>query len=183
MRWGRAIFGIAVVAWLLGASIVAADPAITVSAIRHDANGASIIASGQGFPANQPVLASLVTQNLVYPLAYQGASTSAAPSQSVPTTDATGAFQNLTFALPVVNQQAGSDGQIFVSVGSVTARAPITLDAGIATGAGRGDKIAVSIGAAFLAIAVLLILTLLRGLPVYPIGQTTVRRARETEKT
>jgi len=169
------------VTWLLGASVVAADPAITVSATRRGANGAVVIMSGQGFPANQPVQASLVVQNRSYPLAYDS-TTSVSALQSVPMTDATGAFQNLVFTLPTPGQVSGTNGEIFASVGSATAHAPISIDSGIGM-TGRGDKIAVSIGAAFLVVAVCLILLLLRGLPVYPIGQTTARRGREPEVT
>ena len=186
-------------AMLFGISVAAANPAITVSATRRDVSGAVVallpvtdtqgnvvpplallgeyvVASGQGFPPNQPVQASLVAQNQAYPLAYTA-------SQPVPMTDGTGAFQNLAFTLPVPGQIADTSGEIFVSVGAATAHAPIAIDSGLATAAGRGDTIAVSIGAAFFAVAVLLILLLLRGLPVYPIGQTTARRVRETETT
>ena len=200
MRRNGIVPGIALLtAMLFGISVAAANPAITVSATRRDASGAVVallpvtdtqgnvvpplvllgeyvIASGQGFPPNQPVQASLVAQNQAYPLAYTA-------SQPVPMTDGTGAFQNLVFTLPVPGQIADTSGEIFVSVGAATAHAPIAIDSGLATAAGRGDTIAVSIGAAFFAVAVLLILLLLRGLPVYPIGQTTARRVRETETT
>ena len=207
MRRNGIVLGIALfAAMLLGVSVAAANPAITVSATRRDASGAVVallpvmdtqgnvvpplallgeyvIASGQGFPPNQPVQASLVAQNQVYPLAYQDLTTSTTASQSAPMTDGTGAFQNLAFTLPAPGQITSTDGEIFVSVGAATARAPITVDSGLATAAGRGDTIAVSIGAAFFAVAVILILLLLRGLPVYPIGQTTAQRVRETETT
>lgn len=205
MRRNGIVLGIALLtAMLLGVSVAAANPAISVSATRRDASGAVVallpitdtqgnvvpplallgeyvIASGQGFPPNQPVQASLVAQNQAYPLAYQDLTTPAAASQPVPMTDGTGAFQNLAFILPAPGQIADTNGEIFVSAGSATARAPIAIASGIATAAGRGDKIAVSIDAAFFAVAVILILLLLRGLPVYPIGQTTARRVRESE--
>ena len=206
MRRNGIVLGIILLAVTLGVSVAAANPAITVSATRHDADGAVVallpvmdtqgnvvpplvllgeyvIASGQGFSPNQPVQASLVAQNQVYPLAYQDQATSGTASQLVPMTDGTGAFQNLFFTLPAPDQIAEMNGEIFVSAGSATAHAPIAIDSGIPTVAGRGDTIAVSIGAAFFAIAVLLILLLLRGLPVYPIGQTTAQRVRETETT
>lgn len=207
MRRNGIVLGIALIAAMaIGVGVAAANPAITVSATRRDASGAVVallpvtdkqgnvvpplallgeyvIASGQGFPPNQPVQASLVAQNQVYPLAYQDLTTAATAVQPVPMTDASGAFQNFAFALPPPGQVASADGEIFVSAGSATARAPVSVDAGVATAAGRGDKIAVSIGAAFLAVAIILILLLLRGLPVSPIGQTTARRARETEPT
>jgi hypothetical protein len=193
-------------AFLVGISDVAADPAITVSATRQDANGAVvtllpttdtqgnsvpplallgqyIIASGQGFPANQPVQASLVAQNQVYPLAYQDLTTSVTALQPTPMTDSMGAFQNLAFTLPVPGQVSATDGEIFIAVGSATAHAPIQIDSGITTTAGRGDIIAVSIGAAFLALALILVFLLVRGLPVYPLGQTTARRVPESETT
>jgi len=188
-----------------GASIAAADPAITVAATRRDASGAVVsllpatdkqgnlvsplarlgeyvIASGQGFPANQPVQAYLVAGNQAYPLAYQDLATAATATQAAPMTDTGGAFRNLVFALPMPGQIPASDGEILVSVGSATGSAPITVDSNVAT-AGRGDKVAVSIGAAFFAVSVLLIVLLLRGLPIYPLGTTTARRAREAETT
>lgn len=207
MRRKRTVLGIALLtAMMLGISVAAANPAITVSATRRDTSGAVVallpvtdtqgnvvpplallgeyvITSGQGFPPNQSVQASLVAQNQVYPLAYQDLTTAATASRAAPMTDGTGAFQNLAFTLPAPGQIADTNGEIFVSVGAATAHAPIAIDSGIATVAGRGDKIAVSIGAAFFAVAVLLILLLVHGLPVYPVGQTTVRRVRETETT
>ncbi|MGI8686977.1 MAG: hypothetical protein ACR2M3_00215 [Thermomicrobiales bacterium] len=206
MRRNGIVLGIALLSAMLGVSVAAANPAITVSATRRDASGAvvallpitdtqgnvvpplallgeDVIASGQGFPPNQPVQASLVAQNQAYPLAYQDLTTAATASQAAPMTDGTGAFQNLAFVLPASGQITDMSGEIFVSVGAATAHAPIAIDSGIATAAGRGDKIAVSIGAAFFAVAAILILLLVRGLPVYPIGQTTARRVRETETT
>lgn len=205
MRRNGIVLGIALLtAILLGVSVVAANPAITVSATRRDASGAvvallpitdtqgnvvpplallgeDVIASGQGFPPNQPVQASLVAQNQVTPLAYQDLTAAVTASQPVPMTDGTGAFQNLAFMLPAPGQIADTSGEIFISVGAATAHAPIAIDSGIATAAGRGDTIAVSIGAAFFAVSAILILLLVRGLPVYPIGQTTARRVSETE--
>ncbi|HEY8292110.1 MAG TPA: hypothetical protein VIG44_06465 [Thermomicrobiales bacterium] len=205
MRKPGIVLGIILCVATFGVGVAAANPSITVSATRRDANGAVVallpvtdaqgnvvpplallgeyvIATGQGFPPNQPVQASLVAQNQVYPLAYQDLTTAATASQPAPMTDATGAFPNLAFMLPAPGPIISTDGEIFVSVGSATARAPVAIDSGIAT-AGRGDTIAVSIGAAFLAIAIILILLLVRGLPVYPIGQTTTRRVKETEIT
>ena len=189
MRRSGIVLGIALLAVTLGVSVAAANPSITLSATRHDAHGAVVallgeyvIASGQGFPPNQPVQASLVAQNQVYPLAFQDLTTTATASQPVPMTDASGSFQNFAFALPPPGQIVSTDGEILVSVGSATAHAPVAIDAGIAT-VGRGDTIAVTVGAAFLAIAIILILLLVRGLPVYPIGQTTARRVKETETT
>lgn len=200
MRRNGIVLGIVLMTVMLfGVSVAAENPAITVSATRRDANGAVVallpvtdtqgnvvpplallgeyvIVSGRGFPPTQPVQASLVAHNQVSPLAYTA-------SQPVPMTDGTGAFQNLAFTLPPPGQVSAADGEVFVSVGSATAHAPITIDSGIATMAGRGDKIAVSIGVAFFALAVILVLLLVRGLPVYPIGQTTARRVRETETT
>ncbi len=172
MRTRVIVLGIAlVVALVVGMGVVAAGPTITVPPrVRL---GESVIVSGQGFPANQPVQASLVVQNLSYPLVYQGGTTAA------PLTDGTGAFQNLAFSLSVPEQISATDGEIFISVGSATATAPVAIDAGVASTAGRGDNIAVSIGATFFVVAALLILLLLRGLPIYPIGQTTARRVRE----
>jgi len=201
MRRRGLVLGIAILATLLLGVSVAADPAISVSATRRDGNGAVIpvspttdaqgalmpphvllgeyvIASGQGFPANQAVQVSLVIQNLAYPLAYHGPLASVTPAQppSPPMTDATGAFRNLAFAIPVIGNLSGTDGEIFVSVGPATARTPIHIAAGAT--AGRGDTFAVSIGAAFLVVVIALILLLVRGLPVYPIGQTMARRTR-----
>ena len=207
MRRNGIVLGIALLtAILLGVSVAAANPAITVSASRRDASGAVVallpitdtqgnvvpplallgeyvIASGQGFPPNQSVQASLVAHNQAYPLAYQDLTTSATASQPVPMTDGTGAFQNLAVVLPAPGQIADTSGEIFISVGAATAHAPIAIDSGIATVAGQGDKIAASIGAAFFAVSVTLILLLLRGLPVYPVGQTTARGVREAETT
>lgn len=187
MRRSGIVLGIALLAVTLGVSVAAANPSITLSATRRGANGAVVallgeyvIATGQGFPPNQPVQASLVAQNQVYPLAYQDLTTTIATPQTVPMTDASGSFQNFAFALPAPGQIVSTDGEIFVSVGSATARAPVAIDSGVAT-AGRGDTIAVTVGAAFLAIAIILILLLVRSLPVYPIRQTTARRVKETE--
>lgn len=174
MRRNMIVLGIALVAALVvGMSVVAANPAIIVPPrVRL---GESVTISGQGFPANQPVQASLVAQNFSYPLPYQGGAAAA------PLTDGTGAFQNLAFSLSVPAQITATDGEIFIGVGSATARAPVGIDASIANTAGRGDKIAVSIGATFFVVVAILILLLLRGLPIYPIGQTTAQRVRETE--
>lgn len=200
------VFGIALFAIVaaLGATVVAADPAIAVAATRRDASGVVVsllpvtdkqgnvvpplarlgeyvIASGQGFPTNQPVQAYLVAGNQAYPLAYQDLATAATATQAAPMTDTSGAFQNLAFALPTPGQLAASDGEILVSVGSATARAPVNVDSGVATAAGRGDKIAVGIGVAFLIVAVLLILLLLRGLPIYPLGTIAARGTTRAE--
>ncbi len=197
---------LALFAALIGTSVAAADPTISVAATRRDASGGVVsllpvadkqgnvlppllllgeyvIASGQGFPANQPVMAFLVAQNQAYPLAYQDLAAPNAAQQAAPTTDATGGFQNYAFTLPVGIQAAGTSGEIQISAGSATARAPVGLDSGLATTAGRGDKIAVSIGAVFAAIAVILIFLLLRGLPIYPVGTVGARRPREPEST
>lgn len=207
MRRNGFVLGITLIAAIvISVGVAAANPAITVSATRRDASGAVVtlrpiadkqgnvvppltllgeyvIVSGQGFPPNQPVMASLVARDQVYPLAFQDLMTSGTSPEPVPMTDATGALQNLAFALPAPGQVASADGEIFVSAGSATARAPIAIDDGVATTVGRGDKIAVSIGAAFLLVSIVLILLLVRGLPVYPIGQTTARGAREREET
>lgn len=186
--------------------VVAADPAITVAATRRDANGAVVallpvadkqgsvvpplmllgayvIATGQGFPANQPVMAFLVVQNQAYPLAYQDLATSVTAQQPIPTTDASGGFQNYAFTLPSPGQVTGTAGEILVSAGPTTARTPIGLDTGIATKVGRGDKLAVGIGAGFSVVALLLLFLLLHGLPIYPVGSTAARRVREPEAT
>jgi hypothetical protein len=205
MRRSGIVLGIILCLAVFGIGVAAASPSLTVSATRRDAQGAVVtllpvtdtqgnvvpplallgeyvIVTGQGFPPNQPVQASLVAQNQAYPLANQDLTGAVTASQVAPMTDATGAFQNLAFVLPAPGQIPSTDGEIFVSVGSVTAHAPITLDSGSAT-AGRGDKIAVTIGAAFLAIAIILILLLVRGLPVYPIREPAARRVKETETT
>lgn len=197
-RWGI-YFCIALISLMLGVSITAADPTIVVSATRRDGSGAVvtllpvmdkqgtvvppvallgeyIIASGQGFPASQPVQAFLVVQGQTYPLSFQDLRTSVTDRQPIPMTDGTGAFQNFAFTLPVVGQVTSGSAEVLIGVGSASGRAPVTVDTGIATRAGRGDKIAVSIGAGFLIVSVVLILLLLRGLPVYPTGQATARR-------
>ncbi|MCA1670334.1 MAG: hypothetical protein LC793_23720, partial [Thermomicrobia bacterium] len=102
-----------------------------------------------------------------------------AASPSAPMTDGAGAFQNFAFSLFIPGSVSATDGELFISVGSATSTAPVAIDAGVASTAGRGDKIAVSIGATFFVIAALLILLLLHGLPIYPIGQTTARRVHE----
>jgi hypothetical protein len=191
---------------ITGAGAVAADPAITVAATRRDASGAVVsllpvmdkqgnvlppllllgeyvIANGQGFPASQPVTASLVVDSQAYPLAYQDLTTSVTARQPTPMTDATGAFQNLAFALPVPSQVTDTTGEVMVSAGLATARAPVGVDTGATARAGRGDKIAVSIGAGFAAVAIILIFLMLRGLPIYPVGTTAARRAKEAETT
>lgn len=206
MRRSGPILCLILFAALCGTSVAAADPAIAVAATRRDANGAVVsllpvtdtqgkalpprlllgeyvIASGQGFPAGQPVTAFLVVQNRAYPLAYQDLTTSVTATQPVPMTGADGAFQNYAFTLPAPGQVTGSAGEILISAGPATARAPIGLDAGVTTQAGRGDKLAVSIGAAFLALALVLTFLMLRGLPVYPVGSTAARRARGREAT
>ena len=199
---GAALFAVA----MFGISVAAADPSIAVSATRRDANGAVVsllpitnnqgnivpplaqlgeyvIASGQGFPVNQPVQAYLVAGDQAYPLAFQDLTTASTATQPVPMTDTGGAFQNFAFSLPAPGQIPTTDGELLISVGAATARAPLAIDSGIATAAGRGDKIAVSIGAAFLIVAVLLILLLLRGLPLYPASLMTMQRVREAETT
>jgi hypothetical protein len=206
MRRSGLVLCLALFAVLTGTSAVAADPAITVAATRRDANGAVVsllpvtdtrgnvvppllllgeyvLASGQGFPANQPVMAFLVVEGQAYPLAYQDLTTSVTALQAVPMTDATGAFQNFAFTLPVSGQLTGGSGEVQVSAGSVTARASVGVDTGVASKAGRGDKIAVSIGAGFTVIAAILLFLLLRGLPVYPVGTATARRPKEPETT
>lgn len=206
MRRFGPVLCFALFAVLLCTTVVAADPAITVAATRRDANGAVVqllpvtdkqgnvapplmllgeyvIASGQGFPANQLVMAFLVVQNQAYPLAYQDLTTSVTAQQLVPMTDAAGSFQNLAFTLPVSGQVTGTTGEILVGVGPAKASAPIGLDSGIVTKAGRGDTLAVGIGAGFSAVALLLLLLLLRGLPIYPVGSTAARRVREPEAT
>jgi hypothetical protein len=206
MRRFGPVLCLALFAVLACTSVAAADPAITVAATRRDANGAVVslsqvtdkqgnvvppllllgeyvIASGQGFPANQPVMAFLVVDGQATQLAYQDLTTSITARQAVPVTDATGGFQNYAFTLPVSGQVTGTSGEVQISAGSVTARAPVSIDTGVTTKAGRGDKIAVSIGAGFTAIAAILLLLLLRGLPVYPVGTAAARRAKEPETT
>lgn len=206
MRRYGPIFCLALFAFISGMSVAAADPAITVAATRRDASGAVVsllpitdtqgkplppslllgeyvIASGQGFPANQPVLAYLVVDNQAYPLAYQDLTTSVTATQLTPLTDATGAFQSLAFALPVPSQVTGTSGEIMVSAGPTTARAPVSIDTGVTAKAGRGDKLAVSIGAGFAVVAIILILLMLRGLPMYPTGTTAARRVRDADTT
>jgi len=206
MRRYGPILCLALFAFVSGMSVAAAAPAITVVATRQDASGAVVsllpvtdkqgkvlppllllgeyvIASGQGFPANQPVLAYLVVDNQEYPLAYQDLTTSVTARQPTPMTDATGAFQNLAFALPVPTQVTGATGGIMVSAGSTTARASVGIDTGATTKAGRGDKIAVSIGAGFTVVAIILIFLMLRGLPIYPVGTATARRMKEADTT
>jgi hypothetical protein len=206
MRRFGPVLCLALFAALTCASVVAADPAITVAATRRDANGAVVsllpardtqgnvvppllllgeyvIASGQGFPANQPVMAFLVIDNQAYPLAYQDLTTSITALQAVPMTDATGAFQNFAFTLPVSGQVTGTSGEVQLSAGSVTARTPVGIDTVVASQAGSGDKIAVSIGVGFTVIAAILLFLLLRGLPVYPVGTATARRPKEPETT
>ncbi|MGI8857745.1 MAG: hypothetical protein ACR2JW_18575 [Thermomicrobiales bacterium] len=206
MRRFGLVLCFALFAALTYTSVAAADPTISVAATRRDTSGGVVsllpvadkqgnvlppllllgeyvIASGQGFPANQPVMAFLVAQNQAYPLAFQDLAAPNTAQQAAPTTDATGGFQNYAFTLPLAAQLTGTSGEIQISAGSVTARAPVGLDSGLATKAGRGDKIAVSIGAGFSVIAVILILLLLRGLPIYPVGTVAARRAREPETT
>ena len=119
MRRFRLVLCFALFALLMCASAVAADPALTIAATRRDANGAVVsllpvtdaqgnvappvvllgeyvVASGQGFPANQPVTAFLVVNSQAYPLAYQDLTNAGTAS----TTDAAGNFQNFAFALP-----------------------------------------------------------------------------------
>ena len=167
------VLGMAFFAALLLGVSVAAEPAIAVSATRQGPRGEYVIVNGQGFPANQPMQASLIAQNQVFPLVFQDLTLSVNVPQPVPMTDSTGAFQDLAFALPPPGRFTGTTGEVFISVGSAMAHIPVAIDPGIATTVGRGDTIAVSIGAAALAVAVLLILLLLRGLPVYPLGQKT----------
>ena len=204
MRHVGMVLCLALFAALFCTTVAAADPAISVAATRRDANGAVVallpvadkqgnvapplmllgeyvIASGQGFPASQPVMAFLIVQNQAFPLAYQDLAASVTAQQPVPTTDASGGFQNYAFTLPAPGQVTGTTGEILVGVGPATARTPIGLDSGITTKAGRGDKLAVGIGAGFSALALLLLLILLRGLPIYPVGSTAVRRVREPE--
>lgn len=206
MRRYGPVLCLALFAFISVTSVAAADPAITIAATRRDASGAVVallpvtdkqgkavppllllgeyvIASGQGFPAGQPVLTYLVVDNQAYPLAYQDLTTSVTARQPTPMTDATGAFQNLAFALPVPSQVTGTSGEVMVRAGPSTARAPVGIDTGITAKAGRGDKLAVGIGAGFAAVAIILILLMLRGLPIYPIGTTAARRTREADTT
>jgi hypothetical protein len=167
MRRSGLVLCLALFAVLASTRVAAAGPAITV-ATRQDGSGAYIIASGQGFPANQPVMAFLVVENQAYPLAYQDLTASG----TAPMTDAAGGFQNLAFTLPVAGQLTGTGGEV-----------QIGLDTGVVAKAGRGDKIAVGIGAGFTAVAALLIFLLLRGLPVYPVGTVATRRPKEPGTT
>jgi hypothetical protein len=206
MRRYGPILCLALFAFVNGMSVAAADPAIAVAATRRDASGAVVsllpvtdkqgkvlppllllgeyvIATGQGFPANQPVLAYLVVDNQAYPLAYQDLTTSVTARQSTPMTDSAGAFQNLAFALPVPSQVTGTSGEIMVSAGPTTARAPVGVDTGATAKAGRGDKIAVSIGAGVTVVAIILIFLMLRGLPMYPVSTTVARRTKEADTT
>jgi hypothetical protein len=178
MRRSGLVLCLALFAVLTSTRVAAAGPAITV-ATRQDGSGAYIIASGQGFPANQPVMAFLVVENQAYPLAYQDLTASG----TAPMTDAAGGFQNFAFTLPVAGQLTGTGGEVQISAGSVTARTPVGLDTGVVAKAGRGDKIAVGIGAGFTAVAALLIFLLLRGLPVYPVGTVATRRPKEPGTT
>ena len=202
MRRIGPIFCLVLFALLTCASVAAADPALQIAATRRDANGAPVsllpvtdkqgnvappvlllgeyvIASGQGFPANQPVMAFLAVDNQATQLTYQDLTNSGTMAM----TDAAGNFKDFAFLLPASGQSTGTSGEVLLSAGSVTLRAPVGVDTGIAAKAGRGDKIAVSIGAGFTVVVAILIFWLLRGLPVYPIGMTTTRRPREPETT
>lgn len=204
-RWG--LIGSAVLAALfLTAGATLAAPSITIIGTRSDANGAVVtvaptkdaqgnntppvarlgtyvIASGQGFVAGQPVQAFLVVQNQAFPLAYQDLRTSVTAPQPAPMTDSAGAFANLAFTLPPTGTLTSGTADILISDGTTTASAPVALDAGISTSAGRGDKIAVGVGAGFALVALLFILLLTRGLPVYPASVSTARRARDAGTT
>lgn len=200
MRRGGFLLGIVLFALMLGISVTAADPAIAVAATRRDANGAIVvvqpvtdkqgniqppiallgeyvIANGVGFVPNQPVQAYLIVGGQAMELAYQDLTTSVTARQPVPKTDSAGNFQQLAFTLPVPGSVTGTTGEIRVSVGSATASAPVSLDTGVGSGDLRGDRIAVSIGAAFAAIALIVIFLLLRGLPIYPATRMAARDA------
>lgn len=191
---------------LLGAAlapaVAAADPTLYVAATRRDASGTVfsinpitdrkgtpqpplllpgeyVIVTGLGFPANQPVQATLVAGGQTYPLAYRNLTTPAATPQSPPQTDASGVFQDLAFALPATGQVRDTSGQLVVSVGSVALQTPVSIVTEAATTAGSGDWLAVGFGAAFFIVAAVLLLLMLRGLPEYPRRE---RRASAREK-
>ncbi len=202
MRWLRVslMMTAALFVLLLVVGVAAADPAITVVATRRDASGAVatvasmpdkqgvilpvallgeyVIVSGQGLAPNQPVQAYLAVQSQAFPLAYQDLATSITATQPEPRTDATGGFQNLAFALPSLGALTNGTAEVQVNAGPTTARATVSVDSGVAVGTPRGDKIAVSIGAGFSLFAAIVVLLLLRGLPVYPVGQTASRRVQ-----
>lgn len=202
MRWFRVSLMITATlfASLLVIGVTAADPVITVVATRRDASGAVatvapmpdkqgallpvallgeyVIVSGQGFAPNQPVQAYLAVQSQAFPLAYQDLAASVTATQPEPRTDATGGFQHLAFTLPPLGTLTNGMAEVQVNAGPMTARATVSVDSGVVVGTPRGDEIAVGIGAGFSLFAAIIILLLLRGLPVYPVGQTASRRVQ-----
>jgi hypothetical protein len=188
----RLMFALLMMAVAIGCSAlpVAAEPSLAVAATRRDASGAVysipaitdrngnpqpplllpgeyVVVTGTGLPANQPVQAALAMTTHTFPLAYQAVN-GAAQSGTQPMTDASGTFQDLTFALPPADQVTDATGQLVITVGGVRQMAPVAIVTSAATTAGAGDKRAVAFGAAFLALGLIAVLLLVRGLPTYP---------------
>lgn len=198
MRRYWVVFGVVLFALALGVRVLAAT--VTITATRADANGAVatiapvtnaqgaiqppvaqlgqyIVASGQGFPANQQVLAFLVLQGQVTQLSYQDLRTSVTAAQQIPMTDSAGSFKDFAFTLPAPGTITSGTAEIQISAGSVSVPTPVVIDAAISTSAGRGDKIAVGIGAAFALFGLIVIVRLTRGLPTYPARLAAARSA------
>jgi hypothetical protein len=171
--------------------VAAQGPSLAVAATRRDATGAPysippetdrqgdpqpplllpgeyVVVSGTGLPPSQPVQAALAMQTHTFPLPYQNLNAGAATPNAVPTTDASGAFQDLTFVLPAADEVTDTTGQLVIIVGSARVLAPVAIVTKAATTAGAGDKRAVIFGASFFVLAMALLLLLVRGVPAYP---------------
>lgn len=169
-------------------AVQAADPTLYIAATRRDTNGVVVsinpvtdkqgvpqpplllpgeyvIVTGLGFPAGQSVQAELVSGARRLPLAYQDLTTAITQPQVQPQTDASGAFRDLAFTLPVAGQITGASGQLVVTVSAVSLQTPVAVVTEATEG---GDRLAVGFGAGFSAVAALLIFLMLRGLPTYP---------------
>ncbi len=179
---------------LVGAIPARADePSLAVAATRLDASGAVysippvtdrqgvpqpplllpgayVVVTGAGFPPNQSVQAALATPTHTFPLPYQSVN-GVAQSAFQPMTDTSGAFQDLTFALPPADQVTDVTGQLVITVGAVQQAAPVAIVTDAATTAGPQDKRAVAFGVGFFVLAMVVLFFLLRGLPTYPMSR------------
>jgi hypothetical protein len=129
--------------------------------------GEYVVVSGTGLPPNQPIEAALATQTHTFPLPYQAVNGAVQPTAQ-PMTDASGMFQDLTFALPPADQVTDTTGDLVILAGGTRVAAPVAIVTTAGATAGPEDKRAVAFGALYLILALIVILYLLRGLPVYP---------------
>jgi hypothetical protein len=199
MRPYRFSLAIALLAITLVGAIPARaqGPSLALAATRRDATGAVysipqetdrqgnpqpplllpgeyVVVTGAGLPPNQPVQAALATQTHTFPLPYQNVNGATQPA-SQPMTDASGAFQDLTFALPPADQVTDPTGQLVIIVGPSRVVAPVAIVTTASTTAGPEDKRAVAFGAGFFILAMIILFLLIRDVPTYPVRRAVSR--------